>query len=225
MATTDYDFQSTRNQVIERAHRLVLGPQTTALSAEEMAYGVLALNEMIKSWQSGHVFLWKLQKLSFSTAATDKDYTLSTDPAVAWVDKAWLVHGTNDVYELEQISYRQYLDIEDPDSTGDPTHFAIDNQLGTPVMYVWPTPTQVKTINYLGVVLLKDAETASDNLDFPVRWSNALTYGLAAHLADEYLLPIRERQHLERKALDFFSQAKRGNNERSSNEHIEGAFD
>lgn len=62
MALSDYDFNTTRNEIIERAYRIIgkLDPGDT-LPGDMMVQAVIALNSLVKSWQSKHVFLWTLR--------------------------------------------------------------------------------------------------------------------------------------------------------------------
>jgi hypothetical protein len=47
-----------------------------------------------------------------------------------------------------------------------------------------------------------DFDAASNNPEFPIEWGNTLIWGLAAELASEYGLPMREIQYLEAKAAN-----------------------
>jgi hypothetical protein len=223
MATTEYDFALTRNQIIERAFRIVGAlPLGQPLDGDNSELGVNVLNDMVKSWQTKHIFLWALEYLTFNTVIGTASYSLSTDPPVMWVDKVWHILGNND-YELESLSYRQYLDIPDKTNAGDPTFYSVNNE-HAPTIYLYPVPVEVKAIKYLGITRMKDAETADSALDFPVRWTNALVYGLASYLSDEFKLPLNERGYLRNKAEEEFALAKRTDRERTKMEYIKGAF-
>jgi hypothetical protein len=66
---------------------------------------------------------------------------------------------------------------------------------------VWPTPdanTQVLTLTYFRPFDVFSAGT--DTADFPQEWQNALIYQLALILADDYGLPIPDKQWLEKQA-------------------------
>lgn len=223
MATTDYDFYSTRNDIIARAFRMIgvlsLG-QT--LDGDQINQGVNVLNDMVKSWQAKKVFLWTQKTLTFSTVATDSDYVLEDDPPVMWVDSAFITLN-GDEYPLASLSKQQYESIPDKEDAGDPTHFYCDNE-HSPTIYLWPTPNAVRTIRYIGIVRLQDAETASGTLDFPARWTNALTYGLAYELSNEYKLPLNERGYLRNEAENQFSIAKRSDRSRQTDDFIKGAY-
>jgi hypothetical protein len=226
MAVTDYDFNSTRNEVIERAFRIIgalsLGE---TLSADQILQGVTALNHVVKSWQSDHIFLWTLKALTISPlVGGTATYALSTDPAVIAVDKAFLRQSNKDL-PLEVISWRDYQELPNKTDSGDPTCVTIDN-LPAPTLYTWPVVSSVtgKSLYLLCITKLKDWDLAAGSGDFPVKFVDALTYSLAANLADEYGLPLGERNQLERKAASFYDIAKRGDRDRSDYEFVSGAF-
>jgi hypothetical protein len=224
MAASDYDFNVTRNQIIERAYRIIGAISVgDPLSGEMLNQALIALNSMIKSWQSRNVFLWTLKEFSQTLTAGDASYPLSsTDPAVYAIDRAYL-RIDNDDRAVQVASFRQYQDIYNKTDTGDPVMLALDGQI-SPTMYVWPVPTQTRTIYYTGIVKLKDFDTAGGNPDFPVRYIEAITYGLAHKLSSEYGIPLAERRELERQAQIEFQEAKSGERERAECDFVEGAF-
>ena len=223
MAASEYDFNVTRNEIIERAYRIIgkfsLGD---VLTAEMYQQGVIALNSMIKSWQSKHVFLWTLKEFTQTLTAGQASYSLaSVDPAVYAIDRAYLRIDNLD-RSCDVASYRQYVDIPDKTSTGDPVVVALDGQL-TPTLYVWPVPQQTRTLYYSGIVKLKDFDTAAGTADFPVRYLEAITFGLAHKLSFEYGLPVQQQRELERQYQSEFAEAKSGERERAEYEFCDGA--
>lgn len=223
MAASEYDFNVTRNEIIERAYRIIgkfsLGD---VLSAEMYQQGIIALNSMIKSWQSKHVFLWTLKEFTQTLTAGQASYSLaSTDPAVYAIDRAYLRINNID-NPCDVASYRQYVDIPDKTSPGDPTIVALNGQI-TPTLYVWPVPQQTRTLYYTGIVKLKDFDTAAGNADFPVRYLEAITFGLAHKLSFEYGLPVQQQREIERQYQSEFGEAKSGERERAEYEFCDGA--
>lgn len=225
MTLSDYNFNATRTEIIERAYRIIgklsMGEN---LSGEMHTQAVLALNSMVKSWQSRHVFLWTIKEFSQSLTQGVTTYSLaSQDPPIYAIDRAYLRIDNID-RPVNVASWRQYQDIPDKTSPGDPSVVALDGQI-TPTLYVWPVPSQARTLRYTGIVKLKDFDTQGGNPDFPVTYLEALTFGLAHKLACEYGLPIAERRELERQFMAEFQEAKTGERERAEYEFVEGAFE
>lgn len=226
MALAEYDFNLTRNEIIERAYRIIgkLSVGET-MSAEMLQQAIIALNSMVKSWQSRNVFLWTLKDFTQTLTAGVTSYSLaSSDPPFYAIDSAYLRIDNSD-RPMDVASWRQYTDIYDKTVAGDPTLVALNNAI-TPTMYVWPVPSQTRTMYFTGLVKLKDFDSAGQNPDFPVRYLEALTFGLAHKLACEYGLPIAERRELERLAQQEFGESKAGETrERAEFEFVSGAFD
>lgn len=224
MAASDYDFNVTRTEVIERAFRLIgkLSVGET-LSSEMSTQAILAMNAMIQSWQSENVFLWTLKATTLALTNGNASYSLSaTDPLVYAIDRAYLRISNSDD-PIQVGSFRQYTEIPNKTNSGDPTFVCLDHAI-SPTVYVWPVPTQSRTLYYLAIVRLKDFDTSAGNPDFPVRYINAITYGLAAELAPEYGLELQEQAKLESRAEREFLKAKRGERQREESDFVGGAY-
>lgn len=222
MATTDYDFTATRNDLINRAFRLTgnLGLGET-LSGDELTQGAEALNTLVKAWHAEGVFLWTMTLNTTALVASTASYALGND--IIGIDRAFRV-DTNDDVPVRLISYRDYQGIHDKDASGDPTRVAIDYGRSTPTLYVWPVPTGAGTLKHLDITRMQDLDTAGATPQIPQRFLKALVYGLAADLADEHLVPLQERRYLDSKARELFMKAKASDVERQDYEFVSGAF-
>lgn len=227
MATSDYDFTQTRDQIIKRALRIVgaLADDSTP-STDALNNASDVLNSMVKRWQNDNIFLWTVTSSSLSLSSNTASYSLPTDPRVMAISAGYIVNPTTDVNDvkIEQITFSDYQDTYDKTSVGTPTHFAVDGLLPTPKVYVWPVPYQSMTLKYTGIAYLKDMDSGSATPDFPTRWIDALVYGLADSLSDEYILPVTERERFEKKAAVLKAEAKLGNRSASDREYFEGAY-
>jgi hypothetical protein len=224
MAVTDYDFNQTRNEIIARAFRICGDlPLGQSLSAEQYVQGTQALNSLVKLWQADHIFLWTLRTGTQALTSTNASYSLSTkDPSILWLDRAWIVVNSDDT-PIEVIDWRQYQDIQDKTSQGQPDRVCIDNRI-SPTMYVWPTPGTSYTLKYLAVVKLQDFDTAAGNPDTLQTFLDALAYGLAWNLSDEIGLQLGERKLIEQKYKEFFAIAKKADRHRPEYEVVSSAF-
>jgi len=145
MTAADFDYISTRNQIIERAFRIVgaldLG---NPLTAEQLAQGVQALQELTKAWQNEHLFLWTYNALSFSTVAAQVSYSGTLSTELIGIDKAWVVDGDSDL-EVQVVPWSRYNEIRDKTLPGRPTIIAMQPGV-TPTAYLWPVPDAIYTI-------------------------------------------------------------------------------
>lgn len=223
MATTDWDFKLTRNEIIQRALRLVGALSTgEVVSAEQYQQGYDALNSIIKGWQARHVFLWAMKTGTVSILTSTKSYTLTEDPPIIYIERAW-IRKTNDDNPMELISWSQYQDIPDKDSTGEPYQYTIDNK-SAQTLWVWPKPDANYTMAYLAYTKLSDWDSSSGTGDLPAKWQQALTWTLAHELGFEYGLKLGEIQLLEKQAEKFFREAQGSDIDRTDTPFLKSAF-
>lgn len=223
MATTDFDFNQTRNEIISRAMRMVgaIGLGQT-LSAEQLDQGIIALNSIVKEWQTRHIFLWTMEARTESFIADQISAVLDND--VLSVDKVFYVDG-DDHQPIQLISYRDYQMIPDKSYTsGNPVQAAYDYGKSTPTLYLYPAPNAALDVRLFVVKRLQDMDTAAGNADIPQQFLEALTYALADGLSDEYPTPIVEKQRLKAKADEKFSFCKQSDYERQDVEFVSSAF-
>ena len=223
MPSTDYDFNLTRNKIIEGALRIVgaLAPGQT-LSGEKFVGANEALNAMVKEWQSDGVFLWESKVATVPSVASTATYTLGND--VLAVDNVWYNDGNSDI-PVKLVPWNEYQDIYDKDDeSNSPVYAAVDNDKATLTLYLWPVPNGVYTIRYQYIERMKDLDTASGNPDFPQHWLKAIKYGLAADLVDEYRKTLQERQYITNKAEFLLAKAKKSNRERADVETVSGTY-
>jgi hypothetical protein len=221
MAATDYDFQSSRNEIIQRAFRIVGAlPLGESLSAEQLSQGITALNDMVKSWQTKNIFLWTRRRQTISLTATTASYSVPTDPPFIAIDSAWFVNGS-DLDPLEVISFRKYEDISNKTHPGEPVCVAYDQRS---TVYVWPVPDANGTMNLFTVTTAKDWDTTTATGDFPAKWTEALVFNLAHRLSFEHTLELGEIENIRAMAATTFAEAKKADHGRGQNEFVRSAF-
>ena len=104
--------------------------------------------------------------------------------------------------EVRMIGESAYMSQSNKSSDGPPVEAWYQPTLTTGTLYVWPVDGGA---NWDKLVMScqfmpDDFDAASNNPEFPIEWGNTLIWGLAAELASEYGLPMREVQYLEAKA-------------------------
>lgn len=212
MATEDYDFTLTRTEIVEQAYRKIgILSDGQQLTGEQTAQGVMALNMLVKQWQTKDIFLWQIVEQSDTVA--DGTSSIATDNAVLGIDRAWFKDGTNDI-PITLVSYREYVDIINKETASDTPYIAaLGHEKGTPTLYIWPEASGNLTVYYLAILRLQDMDTASGNADIPQRFEMALVYGLATILADDYGLTINERKYLRQQYELYFIEAQKSDYE------------
>jgi hypothetical protein len=206
VAATEYDFILTRNELIEESFRKIgILADGQSLSAARLATGNRKLNLILKRWSGDGFHLWTDVTETVTTTGAQAYVAMPTTNGMYAVEKAYWVDSSNDK-SIERYTRRQYEDIYTKADVGDPQIFHHNVQEGR--VYFWPVAATSKTIKLFGVRKLKDWETAASTGEFPSVWQDAIRYALAADLAEDYTLSIKEIQHLKGEAERYYRTAR-----------------
>lgn len=226
MAVADYDFTLTRQQIIEAAFKKMnILSAGDVLTAEMSADGVLALNLLIKQWNSEGIYFWGVSTgLTQSLPTGTTNISLTNDPFVIGVDQAYILDGVTNSYTLEIISMQKYQDIIDKTKTGRPMYGFIQNLANSTSLTLWPVTDKTYTLRYTGITRLRDWDNANDSNLIPERYLMALIYGLITYLGEDYKIPMGERDSYERKYVRYFNQAKKSDRNRDDNTFVSNSY-
>lgn len=109
--------------------------------------------------------------------------------------------------DIDIVSRDEYMELPNKGTSGKPNLVYYQPELDQTQLYIWPTSdSAVDLIKMTVETPFEDFDTASNNPDFPIEWGNALVYGLAANLADDFGLPMDRIARLESKAADLKSR-------------------
>jgi len=223
MASTDYDFILTRNELIEESYRKIgVLSEYKNISSSELASGNRKLNLILKEWSDDGVKLWTEIVETTVTVAAQSYVSIPQTNGLSYVDIVHVNEDGND-RELQRLDKREYERITDKDASGIPDFFhqdVTDNRV-----YFWPVPDAVYSIRLYGVKTLKDWETEDDTGELAARWQNALKYALAVDLAEDYLSPISQIRDLRETAIIKYRQAMNKEFDRSQSRRVKGAFE
>ena len=202
MASTDYDFIQTRNEIVERAFRIVgvIGAEDT-LTAGQLNQGAIVLNAVVKAWQARKTFLWTLETFTESLVDGVSNYPLPTDPPIVTCYSGFIRDPYDNDLPLIQKSYREYLAIVDKTIEAEPTVFTLT---GSDIIF-YPVPDASYTFVGIGVTKLQDWDASDSTGGFPAKWINALVFAVAEQLSHEYGLPVGERRQLASIAKEEFT--------------------
>jgi hypothetical protein len=197
MATSNSrDFIQTRDDIIKSALRklkaIEQGQQPTADMTDGAAH---ALNSMVLSWHNEGIFLWTLTASTQSLIDGTASYS-TTSVSTMGIETPYIRRDDLD-FPMEVVTEEEYNKINNKAQEGKPTKIYFKRALSTYTFYLWPTPeNSTDMLHYTAIVRLQDFDTSADNPDFPVEWSNALIFGLAAVLAPEYIGDINLLSYL-----------------------------
>lgn len=211
--TTTWSLQ--RDAVISAALRklsVISGGSTPA--AYEVTAAAEALNAMLKGFQVDGMPLWAVKEYTFTTTVNTSTYnignaqTLNT-PMPLKILQAYRIEnaGSNNI-PMEVKNHYDYNLLPVTATAGEPITLYYQPLSTYGVIKLWPTPIDANTtitISYQRP--FEDMNAATDDLDFPSYWTEAIIYGLAWRLAPEYGTPLQDRQLLQKEAEYFHSQA------------------
>ena len=133
---------------------------------------------------------------------------------------AFIRDGTTDT-PITPLTREEWMGLGSKFTTlGIPSRFWFNSSL-TPEIFFFPYPDDDDYIlHYPKIRRLEDFDAAGDTADFTVKWLNALIYGLATELSDEYGLPLAERDRIAIKAEAYRARAKTDDNEKTGSVFI-----
>jgi hypothetical protein len=184
----------TAGDQINRALRLlgVLAEGETP-SASVSQDALMALNQMIDSWNTerlsvfstqDQVFLWPAGEISRTLGPTG-DF-VGNRPIL--LDDSTYYVGNNGVsYGIKFINQQQYDGIAVKTVTSTfPQVIFVNNTFPDIEMFVYPKPTQALTWHFISVEELTQPATLATVLYFPPGYLRAFTYNLAMEFAPEF---------------------------------------
>ena len=171
---------------------------------------------------------WKQKGSSGSTWVTGTAYTsvnqFALGSSVVDIQNPFVRFNGKD-YEIEILDKNKYLAIADKSVTNSiPTQMWIEYQLANINCYLYPQPSDTDAVIHFKKITRLEDFTTNNGIDFPVRWIDSLTKGLAYELAKENGIPVSEREVLKRDYLEAKSIVKINNRETPDYCFVEGAF-
>jgi hypothetical protein len=220
----------TRDDIIKSALRKleVIGEGETP-STEDYTNCTFGLNIMLKAWEKDGYYLWKLTEISVVTVASNASYQIGdtatgtgavvTNRPIRLMDACYIRDSSNNDSPLTIITKQEYNHLSGKTSTGVPNQIYYDQQLTNGVLKMYPTPSDATHTVYLAAQIpVYDFSTdGTETLDFPQEGYQAIVYGLAEEMLDEYpALPLQKEQRIIQKAEFYRSQLADWSQEESS---------
>lgn len=207
----------TRDNIISAAMRKIgaLAKGQTP-DAEDLSNGQSALNAMLMTFQTAGMPLWKLTKYTLTLNSGQSSYNIGMGEAIS-VPYPLKLHqvlrvptATGTPVALEQKSIYEYTKLP-TNSSGTPVSYSYIPEINAGTLRIWPTPGTTDASQYtLDLWYQKPFDmftSASETVDFPQYWQEAVIYGLGLRLAPEFGLSLEDRARLEKEASYFYDQA------------------
>ena len=215
MATSgSTDFTTDRNTIIDRAYSIagIVGEEETP-TTEQYTRAAIALNMMLKAFQSYGMPLWAIKSYSVPLTLSTATYRIGDGQDIDTPKPLKIIQAynhntsTNVDIPIRIITRDEYNRLGNKTITGNPIQFYYDPQNSYGDLYVFPT-ADANAVSYNQIKIFyqrpfEDFDASTDEPDFPQEWYEAVTWGLAYRLAAEYQMPILHRQSLKKDADEF----------------------
>ena len=208
----------TAGDQINRALRLlgVLAEGETP-SASVSQDSLVALNQMIDSWNTERLSIFSTQDQVFLWPAGEINRTLGPtgdfvgNRPILLDDSTYYVGNNGVSYGIKFINQQQYDGIAVKTVTSTfPQVIFVNNAFPNIDMFVYPKPTQALTWHFISVEELTQPATLATNLTFPPGYLRAFTYNLAMEIAPEF--GVEPSPQVQRIAMTSKRNLKRINN-------------
>ena len=208
----------TAGEQINRALRLlgILAEGETP-SASMSNDALMAMNQMIESWNTERLSVFCTQDQVFSWPAGELSRTLGPtgdfvgNRPVLFDDATYFKAPSGVSYGIKFINQQQYDGIAVKNVTSTYPQVIFDNMTYPNVeMYVYPKPTQVLEWHFISVQELDQPATLDTQLHFPPGYLRAFTYNLAMEFAPEF--GVEPSPQVQRIAMTSKRNLKRINN-------------
>jgi len=211
--TTTWSLQ--RDDVINSALRkLGVLPEGATANSAQITAGAIALNAMVKGFQTDGMPVWAIKEYTFSTVAGTASYDMGIGKTINTPMPLKVLQG----YRIEQtgavnvplLVYNHYdYDLLPVNAaSGEPVNLFYQPFSTYGTLKLWPTPSDSDTtITIVYQRPFEDMSSATDDFDFPPYWTEALIYGLAWRLSPEYGIPLQDRSLLMKEAEFFHDRA------------------
>jgi len=212
-------WQLTRDEIINSALRKIgVTGEGVSANATQLSEGQVALNALILQFQTMGMALWQRYELDVVMVAGQSTYTIGVgsgyDYNTPYLQKLLQANlnipNSGSKLNMEIKAHYDFNNLPST-STGTPVNVMYDPRINYGIFSVWPTPdASVPSGTSISLLYQQplDVFTSSlDTADFPQEWHQAIIYGLATSLADEYGIPIADKQWLDKQAEKHLNAA------------------
>lgn len=220
--------QKTRDQIINGALRKLWQAKGQVADATDTADAAEALNGLVAEYQTLGMQLWARAEYTITLVADQRDYTLGVGQTINTPFPLHLLQAVlrdvNSGSDIDMTIMSRFdfnlLPTYSTGNGGQPVNVSYQPKINIGVLSVWPTPDATAAANKEVVITyqrpLEYFDATANTPDFPQEWANALIYGLALLLSDEYGVPVQDKQWLEKQAEKHLSMAVAGGYEDAS---------
>jgi hypothetical protein len=215
--SNDTIYQLGRDEIIKAALRkLGVIAQGQSPSTEDITNASIALNMLVAEFRTIGMPLWARKEYTFNPVAGQQVYQFGIGktfniPFPLHLLQAFRQDGTSTTKIRMEIIPNYNLNLYPTSSGGTPIQVSYQPFNNYGELSVWPVPDSTATGSTVNIIYqspFQYFDAATDTMDFPEEWYNALVFGLAATLAPEWTIPLEDRQRLSAEAKQHLDNAK-----------------
>lgn len=175
--TTNFsvDVITALEEAFERAGR-------TFRTGYDYESAVRSMNLMFNEWANRGINLWTIDQINIDLVDTYGVYDLPPDTVD--VVSAVITTQEND-YQIERMPFGEYANIVDKNKPGRPNRYWIERLTGNNLINLHPVPNTSFILKLWRLRRIQDAGSASNTLDTPFRFNEALIAGVALRVAEK----------------------------------------
>lgn len=224
-----YNFFPFAYEIIQGAFELIRvsdGDSNSVPTTTQYTKAGNALNFMLTGWQADGLQLWCRKETSFTLTEGTINYEVGSGATInvnrpLKIYNAWRRDTTNNTdVPLQLYSEREYQELNNKQQEGmpialyyNPRYESNSVQEGSTakglIQIYQPADSYAATNITIHIAYQRPfndftpANYASETLDFPQEWGDAIKYGLAVRLAPHYGVPMMEYDRLKNMADDL----------------------
>ena len=176
---------TTRTLITDALRKIGVAAHDEAPDADMIVNGLRAFNRFARALQNRGANLWAYSSLSLPCAAAASQ-TLAVRP-LEILSCRFARDGIETT--MQPMTREEYDRLPVKTATGTPTTYYFDRQRATVRLLVWPVLAlaagETLEISYVREFTAADLDDAPD---IPAEFEDAVIYGLAARLADDYMV-------------------------------------
>ena len=174
-----------RDLCVAALRKIGVAAQGEGLDGADLTSAMGQLRRMLAAWQNRGDMLWAATRMDLTTALGVTSYDLTPRPLE--VHSVHLRRGTVN-QPLTKFTRNEFERLPLTALPGAyPTAWWADRQRDVTILHLWPTPiTGLPVAATVTREIL--AEDPDDEADVPGEWEEAVVYGLAARLSDDYAI-------------------------------------
>jgi len=187
------DEAYTVTQVVEDALLKIYAHEAgQTLDATQLANGIRALRNMLRTWAVQGVNLWLDTVQTITPVAGTAGYTLPI--RTLDITQAYRRNAGSDT-PIRLYTREEYDRLPNKTASGSPFVLWPDRQRTSTVVTLYPVPDALSaandTIRVVGRVQIQDVTAGTEDIDVPPEWAETLVYNLAVRLGPDLLTEVR----------------------------------